>query len=616
MSDIIHLLPDSVANQIAAGEVIQRPSSVVKELVENSIDAGATNIKVIFVAAGRTSIQVIDNGKGMSTTDARMSFERHATSKISSADDLFELHTKGFRGEALASIAAIAHVELRTRREDDELGTLIEIAGSKYEGQSLVQAPEGTSFLVKNLFYNVPARRKFIKSDEVERRNILQEMHRIMLSHPDITFQLYNGDEIIYDALSGTLMQRIVQLFGKKSKNIAQKLIRLDLKTSIVEIEGYVGLPEIAAKNPQQYFFVNDRYMYHPYFRKAVQHAYERMLPSDMQPVFFLAMRVNPTAIDVNVHPTKTEIKFEDEKAIWSILAACVKEALGKFNIAPSIDFDMDNSITMPVHTSNTSTDYSPQSPTVSFNPNYNPFSFEDGSPRAQVSRNWESAFEIVDNRTQCNPTQSIQTSYVEQEVPQQQAIFYAETHEESTEMILYKGRFLCMAVKSGLMLIDVRRALLRIEYEEIRRGVEQQKSLSQKMLFPELIEFDEDDLCLFTEIEMDLRAMGFDFTTEDTNTISINALPSQLEEGANVQRLIDDMLFSVRSKDGNVAEELADIIAISLAKTISNTRMTGCIPIAERENLVGRLLSSSNPNYTPEGKKIITVVEDIEAMF
>lgn len=333
--DIIHLLPDSVANQIAAGEVIQRPASVIKELVENSIDAGASLIKVVVKGAGRTSILVIDDGKGMSATDARLAFERHATSKIQQSADLFALTTMGFRGEALASIAAVAQVELRTRRNSDELGTFIEIEGSKLLRQEMEQCAVGTQFLIKNLFFNVPARRKFLKSDETEMRNIMQEMSRIVLAHPDIAFQLYNGDDLVYDLPIASFKQRIVALCGRKVRNISQQLVNIEVNTTLVKLTGYVGTPQSAGRNPQQFFFVNGRYMNHPYFRRAVVQAYERMISAEDTPQFFLNLEVDPSTIDVNIHPTKTEIKFENEREIWSIISIAVKEALGKFNVAP-----------------------------------------------------------------------------------------------------------------------------------------------------------------------------------------------------------------------------------------------------------------------------------------
>ena len=343
MSDIIHLLPDSVANQIAAGEVIQRPASVLKELVENAIDAGASFIRVIIKDAGRTLVQVSDNGKGMSETDARMAFERHATSKIKDAQDLFSIRTMGFRGEALASIAAVAQVEMRTRREEDELGTLVEIAGSRVFRQEPVQCDRGTTFQIKNLFFNVPARRRFLKSDSVEKNHILQEFYRIVLVHPDVEFSFYDGDDEIFKLPVSNTKLRIEQVFGSAKKKLNQQLLTIETDTNLVAINGFIGRPEYAQKQAHQFFFVNGRYMRHPYFHKAVMLAYNQLIQSTDNPLYFIYFEVDPQTIDINIHPTKTEIKFENEQAIWSILSATVKEALGKFNIVPSIDFDRED---------------------------------------------------------------------------------------------------------------------------------------------------------------------------------------------------------------------------------------------------------------------------------
>ncbi|MCD8287351.1 MAG: DNA mismatch repair endonuclease MutL, partial [Porphyromonadaceae bacterium] len=368
MSDIIHLLPDSVANQIAAGEVIQRPASVVKELIENAIDAEATEIQIFIKDAGRILIQVVDNGKGMSETDARLSFERHATSKISSANDLYTLRTMGFRGEALASIAAVAQVELRTRRVDDEIGTMIIISASKVERQEYISCPPGSNFMIKNIFFNLPARRKFLKSNQVEFGFILSEFERTALINTDIAFRLVHNDVEICNLPKSNFRQRIVDLFGK---NINQYLLPVNVQTSIVSITGYIGHPEAVRKrNPWQYFFVNGRYMRHPYFYKAVISNYEQLLPIGGMPHYFLHLQVDPATIDVNIHPTKTEIKFENEQPIWQILSAAVKEALGKSNVAPTIDFDTENAPEIPVLHDGQQV----HSPKVTFSPDYNPF--------------------------------------------------------------------------------------------------------------------------------------------------------------------------------------------------------------------------------------------------
>ena len=383
MSDIIQLLPDSVANQIAAGEVIQRPASVIKELVENAVDAKASLIQVILKDAGRTLIQVIDNGKGMSATDARLAFERHATSKIRVADDLFSLHTMGFRGEALASIAAIAQVELRTKRKEEEMGTLITLAASTVESQECVSCPTGSNFCVKNIFYNVPARRKFLKSNQVELSNIINEFERIALINPEVSFILKHNDNELFNLQPGNFRQRIVSIYGK---GMNQQLLPLEIETSLIKISGYIGKPEAARKrNALQYFFVNGRYMRHPYFHKAVMQSYEQLIPVGEMPNYFINFTVEPSQIDVNIHPTKTEIKFENEQAIWQIISATVKEALGKFSAVPSIDFDMADAPEIPIFQKN-----NPVAPPKSnFNPSYNPFKMSTGENSRRPDFDW-----------------------------------------------------------------------------------------------------------------------------------------------------------------------------------------------------------------------------------
>lgn len=618
MSDIIHLLPDAVANQIAAGEVIQRPASVVKELVENSIDAGATHVSVIIKGAGRTSIQVIDNGKGMSGSDARMAFERHATSKIREAKDLFALHTMGFRGEALASIAAVAQVEVRTRRVTDDVGTEIEIAASKVERQEPVQCAAGTSFTVKNLFFNVPARRKFLKSDETEMRNIIQEMQRVMLAHPDVAFTLYNGDDTVYDAVQGTLKQRIVSVIGKKSRNVAQHLLQVEADTVLVKINGFVGVPEAATKSAPQFFFANGRYMCHPYFRRAVLQAYDRMLPADVTPMFFLSLEVDPATIDVNIHPTKTEIKFENEKEIWSILSVAVKEALGKFNVAPSIDFNAEGKIEIPV--AHSTAGYVPPQPRVEYNPAYNPFREADAA-RTQV-RHWREMFagmekESLRGEEHCG-------SAAEEDMPFsitdmsgvegcQGRLFGEETEEAHGDMFVYKGRFLCAAMKSGLAFIDIQRAMQRVMYDDMMAQFGAHSGVAQKLLFPEVLELSADDFCLFTEIEPDLKAIGFELSPFGKRMYSIDAVPAQLAESTDIIKVLEDMLLCVKERGGDVKAELRELMAESLSRSASSTRMKSDLTPDERTALVGRLFASTNPNLTPDGKVIVSVLTDKE---
>ena len=625
--DIIHLLPDSVANQIAAGEVIQRPASVVKELVENSIDAGATLIKVIIKGAGRTSILVIDDGKGMSPTDARLAFERHATSKIQQSADLFALTTMGFRGEALASIAAVAQVELRTRRNCDELGTFIEIEGSQVVRQEVEQCAVGTQFLIKNLFFNVPARRKFLKSDETEMRNILQEMSRIVLAHPDIAFQLYNGDDLVYDLPVASFKQRIVALCGRKVRNISQQLVDVDVNTMLVKISGYVGTPQSAGRNPQQFFFVNGRYMNHPYFRRAVLQAYERMISAEDAPQFFLNLEVDPSTIDVNIHPTKTEIKFENEREIWSILSIAVKEALGKFNVAPSIDFDTTDSIDIPVATK---TDGAiPEMPKVTFNPNYNPFQSSGSSSNNYTAqshstpRNWKDLFE--GSRPTAQTVQS-QMDYNTSDMFEEDMKNGSSIHSSlltshfsfSEDSFLYKNRYLCVPMKSGLMFIDVQRAITRICYDNLLSQVERSTGVSQKLLFPEVLELSLEDKCLFTEIEMELRAVGFEIAEFGKSMYRIEGIPALLSEGVDTIKILETIIEDVKSSGVGVSDSIHRIIANIISQNEATIRIKRNISPEERNSLIAQLFASSNPNNTPDGRKIINTLTDdvIDSMF
>ena len=625
--DIIHLLPDSVANQIAAGEVIQRPASVVKELVENSIDAGATLIKVIIKGAGRTSILVIDDGKGMSPTDARLAFERHATSKIQQSADLFALTTMGFRGEALASIAAVAQVELRTRRNCDELGTFIEIEGSQVVRQEVEQCAVGTQFLIKNLFFNVPARRKFLKSDETEMRNILQEMSRIVLAHPDIAFQLYNGDDLVYDLPVASFKQRIVALCGRKVRNISQQLVDVDVNTMLVKISGYVGTPQSAGRNPQQFFFVNGRYMNHPYFRRAVLQAYERMISAEDAPQFFLNLEVDPSTIDVNIHPTKTEIKFENEREIWSILSIAVKEALGKFNVAPSIDFDTTDSIDIPVATK---TDGAiPEMPKVTFNPNYNPFQSGGSSSNNYTAqshstpRNWKDLFEGSRPTAQTVQSQmDYNTSDMFEEDMKNGSFIHSSLltpHSSfSEDSFLYKNRYLCVPMKSGLMFIDVQRAITRICYDNLLSQVERSTGVSQKLLFPEVLELSLEDKCLFTEIEMELRAVGFEIAEFGKSMYRIEGIPALLSEGVDTIKILETIIEEVKSSGVGVSDSIHRIIANIISQNEATIRIKRNISPEERNSLIAQLFASSNPNNTPDGRKIINTLTDdvIDSMF
>lgn len=614
MSDIIHLLPDSVANQIAAGEVIQRPASVVKELVENAIDAGASNVQVLIKDAGRTLIQVIDNGKGMSETDARMAFERHATSKIKSANDLFLLNTMGFRGEALASIAAVAHVELRSKRDEDELGSLIKIAGSKIEEQEAVSCSTGTMFTVKNLFYNVPARRKFLKSNTVELRNIITEFNRIAIINPQISFSLSHNESPIYQLPKNTLRQRIVALFGK---NINQHLLSIETETSLISISGFIGKPESAKKqNYNQYFFVNGRYMRHPYFHKAVMQAFDRMLSPDTYPNYFISLDIDPSNIDVNIHPTKTEIKFENEQAIWSIILASVREALGKFNVVPGIDFDQQDAADIPILRKGTKI----EEPTTGFNPEYNPFKQNSESTNyKKENNNWEKLYEgfesekgsseNIDSQSNISFSPELTTK------KENDAILFQEG-DACTDYFQFRNKYIFTSVKSGLMIIDQHRAHMRVLFDQYLQSIKNQKGVSQQVLFPELLELSVEDSLLLEEIKDDISFVGFDIDCFSKNTYRINGIPANFK-GKNVVKIIEEMITSNREETQTGKTSLHENIALSLAKNTS-TPYGQSLSKEEIANLIDQLFACANHNFSPDGKIIISILsaEEIEKKF
>lgn len=624
MSDIIRLLPDSVANQIAAGEVVQRPSSVIKELVENAVDAGAKHIDVLVTDAGKTSIQVIDDGKGMSETDARLAFERHATSKIREAADLFALNTMGFRGEALASIAAVAQVELRTCMQGEQLGTSLCISGSNVESQETVACPPGSSFSVKNLFFNVPARRKFLKSNQTELSNILTEFERIVLVNPDISFTLrHNGTEMLnLPAIS--LKQRIMGVFGKK---INQELLSLEVDTSMVRISGFVGRPETARKKgARQYFFVNGRYMRHPYFHKAVMEAYERLIPVGEQISYFIYFELNPAHIDVNIHPTKTEIKFENEQAVWQILSAAVKETLGKFNAVPSIDFDTEGMPDIPAF--ETSPYAGIQPPKTNFDSNYNPFDSTSSSSssysRSAVSDNWEQLYEGLESRpaSERQPMSFADDGdyYTEQPVAEAQASFYASPEsapaETAAQHYQYKGRFILTSVKSGLMIIEQQRAHIRVLYDRYLAQIAARKGASQGMLFPDIVQFSPSEIPVLESILQDLSYLGFELTDLGGGSYAVNGVPSGIE-GLQPVVLVQDMVHTAIEKGCKVQEEVQSLLALALAKAAAI--VPGQVLSNEEMNhLVDELLTSPIPNYTPDGKAVLTVLkeDELEKMF
>ena len=620
MSDIIRLLPDSVANQIAAGEVIQRPASVIKELVENAIDAGAQHIDVLVTDAGKSSIQVIDDGKGMSETDARLSFERHATSKIREAADLFALRTMGFRGEALASIAAVAQVELRTCVEGEELGTKLVIAGSKVESQEAISCPKGSNFCVKNLFFNVPARRKFLKSNQTELSNILTEFERIALVNPNVSFTLYHNDAELFNLPAIQLRQRIMGVFGKK---INQDLLSLDVDTTMVRISGFVARPESARKKgARQYFFVNGRYMRHPYFHKAIMDAYEHLIPVGEQVSYFIYFDVDPGNIDVNIHPTKTEIKFENEQAIWQILAAAVKETLGKFNAVPSIDFDTEGMPDIPAFESSPYAGIQP--PKTTYNPDYNPFNTSAVPPSSyssKPSRDWEQLYEGLEHHSSA---QHIQKSYpddgdyftaVSMEQPVTPTLYdhseEAAMGEKSSQHYQFKGRFILTSVKSGLMIIDQQRAHIRILYDQYLEQITRRQGASQGMLFPDIVQFPVSEVPVLQEIMEDLSYLGFELTDLGGGSYAINGIPSGIE-GLNPVELIQSMVHTAMEKGGKVKEEVQSNLALTLAKAAAI--VPGQVLTNEEMNgLVDGLFAVATPYYTPDGKTVLSVLQEDE---
>ena len=600
MSDLIHLLPDSVANQIAAGEVIQRPASVIKELVENAVDAGATTIQVLIVDAGRTSMEVIDDGKGMSETDARLAFERHATSKIRQADDLFALHTMGFRGEALPSIAAVSQVELLTRTADEEIGTHLTLAGSKVISQEPVACPVGAHFKVENIFYNVPARRKFLKSNATELNNILAAYERIVLVYPDISFSLHNNGAELMNLRRGSLRQRISDVFGHR---FSQDLLPVEVETAICRITGFVGKPETSRRRTtQQYFFVNGRYMKHAYYHKAVLNAYERLIPEGTQPPYFLYFDVSPADIDVNIHPTKTEIKFENEQAIWQILTAAVKEAIGKFCEVPAIQFDTEGRPDIPVFDPVNDGAHAPQ-PT--YNPSYNPFtSPSHGSSRRSEApvQDWTALYDAA----------------LPKSAPAEAPSFFDEPaaatilQEKSPAHYQYKGRYIMTAVKSGLMIIDQHRASVRIMYERYLAQKSAHSAVPQRVLFPEVLQLAPAEASVLQHLQDDLVGLGFELTDLGGGSFVVNAIPSGVD--GDPLTLVRNIVADAAEHDGATVEQTVDTLALTLAR---NTAIPygQVLTNDEMEAIVNQLFSCSNVNYTPDGHAVLSILpqHDIE---
>jgi DNA mismatch repair protein MutL len=601
MADIIQLLSESVANQIAAGEVIQRPASVVKELLENSVDAGASDISIIIKDAGKTLIQIIDNGTGMSETDARMAFERHATSKIKKADDLYCIRSMGFRGEALASVAAVAEVVLQTKTQADETGTEITVRATDVISQEQVACNTGTNLAVKNLFFNVPARRKFLKSDSYELRLIISEIQRVALSFPEIEFKFFHNNTEILNLAKGNLKQRIVSLFGKAMN---QNLIDIKTRTSITNVTGFVGKPENAKKNQgEQFFFVNNRYMRHPYFHKALLNAYERIIRPDTVPSYFIFLEVEPDKIDVNIHPTKTEIKFEDEQAIWQIIHASVKEALGKFTLAPSLDFDAETAIDIPVLTKDTQI----KIPTTNYNADFNPFDDEIRQSGKQPTDFFK--------RSNLNHWEDLYAGFEkgQNEYPEisQQKLFDQSSDEADTSpgIIQIKNRYILCAVKSGIMLIDQKRAHERVLYENFLETLAGTKRPSQQTLFPQVIELNPVEHNLLMEYVEDINESGFDIRDFGNNTVVINGCPEEIKNPKEfIQKLIEEMNSQPKKQDVQTREYLASTLskasAIPYGKALS---------LNEMRDLIDKLFACANHNYNPDGKAIISIIEQEE---
>ncbi len=586
MSDVIHVLGDSVANQIAAGEVIQRPASVVKELMENAVDAGASTVTVQVKDAGKTLIQVSDDGKGMSEGDAVRCFERHATSKITDANDLFAIRTKGFRGEALASIAAVAEVTMKTRRPEDELGTLIRISGTKLDEREPVQTNPGTTFQIRNLFFNIPARRKFLKSDHTELGHIITEFNHIALTHKEIRCILYHNDTEILQLPAGNLRQRVIGIFGKATNAY---LIPLETETSIIRITGFIGKPEHARKTyGEQFFFVNNRFIKHPYFHKAVISGYEQILSSDHIPSYFIFFETDPARIDVNIHPSKTEVKFEDERAIWQILLAAVRKAIGKHNLSPSLDFGKEGVIDIPVLTRNTEI----KTPAIDTNPSYNPFEGENSYQREKNAlpylderfEGWEQLFDPMPASAQ-----------------------------KGSKYLQIKNKYILSPVKSGVMVIDQRRAHERILYEKMIRSRSEQKPLAQQSLFPETVRLNAEDYQICLGMLEDLEKWGFDIRDFGNQRMVIHGMPSDLNaSGKEAVDLLDMMIEQYKSLDENMELGTTEKIARSAARS-SAIRYGHQLSEIEMQGLTDELFACSTPNYTPSGKLIVKILEEEE---
>jgi len=597
MADIIQLLPDHVANQIAAGEVVQRPASVVKELLENAIDAQATSIKLIVKEAGKTLIQVIDDGKGMSTTDARLSFERHATSKIRTADDLFKLNTKGFRGEALASIAAIAHVELKTKQEDQEVGTSIIIAGSEIEEQEVVVTPKGTSIAVKNLFFNIPARRNFLKSNTVELRHIIDEFHRVTLAHPNIAFAMYHNGSEVFQLPESNYRQRIVNLFGTKTN---EKLVPVEEDTEVLKISGFVGKPEYAKKSRgEQFFFVNDRFIKSAYLNHAIGSAFEGLLKDGAHASYFLNLQVNPQTIDINIHPTKTEIKFDDEHTLNAILRSAVKHSLGQFNIAPVLDFDRDANLDTPYGFKNKGG----STPTIEVDRSFNPFQEERNpvakqqvSYKKEVAGNWEGLYVGLESKS--TKTQQ-DFSEVHFESDEQTASMFTNENEVEQQQSTYQlnNKYIISKVKSGMLLIDQHRAHQRVLYEDFLKNLTVKEAMSQQLLFPLQLHFSSQEITIIHQVKEDLEHTGFMFASINEDSLEITGVPVSVPE-SEVSIILEQLISDVENEVPDSNFSATDLLAKSMSKSLA-IKTGQSLSLQEQEHLVNKLFACKEPNVS-----------------
>lgn len=611
MPDIIHLLPDSVANQIAAGEVIQRPASAVKELLENAVDSGADDIKLVIRDAGKTLIQVIDNGCGMSETDARMSFERHATSKITTANDLFAIRTLGFRGEALASIAAIAQVELKTKRVEDELGTQLIIEGSIVKSQEPCNSPDGTSLSVKNLFFNIPARRKFLKGDTTELRHIIEEFERVALVNPSIKFSFYNDTRQLFMMPAASLKQRIVSVFGSNYNN---RLLPVELNSTIVNITGFIGKPEFAKKTRgDQFFFVNGRFIRHPYLNHAVENGFRELISTDAFPTYFLYLTIDPKEIDINIHPTKTEVNFQNGQVIYSMISSAVKQGLGKFSLAPAIDFNVEQSVQFSAPQSNREVN----PPTIRVNQDYNPFETQqssataqrDGFKPSQKATGWEKLFE---HDVPAKPSVSNELPPVQSSLE----ISEADDKLKTESLFQVQQKYIVSVVKSGLMVINRQRAYERIYFEDFMSVLESGKGVSQQLLFPETVQVSGGDAQIITSLFTELRRIGFDLEEFGENTFIVHGVPSNLNnQPAN--DVLEDVIESFKTNQKELAANKRINLARSMAVRLASA-MNGKLQQEEMLALVGRLFACSLPDVSPDGRPVVKIIglNDLDLMF